>query len=171
MDADDEIIVNLIVISKTLINTKLYTSGIYLNLEQPSYVPESIRRWVRQDSRDETIKKVDRIVTRAVEYTLRNDSKTCLFKTHLMGAKTGLLNLRETYSNCIQTVARLDTIVNKIVSVEEPATHTTQHKMTFTNDNNTQANKSELETEELDERHDDIKSKSKSKSKGDSFHK
>ena len=120
MDADDEIIVNLIVISKTQINTKLYTSGIYLNLEQPSYVPESIRRWIRQDSRDETIKKVDRIVTRAVEYTLRDDSKTGIFKSHLLGAKTGLLNLRETYSNCIQTVARLDTIVNKISAIEEP---------------------------------------------------
>ena len=120
MDADDEIIVNLIVISKTLINTKLYTSGIYLNLEQPSYVPESIRRWVRQDSRDETIKKVDRIVTRAIEYTLRDDTKTDLFRSHLMSAKTGLLNLRETYSNCIQTVARLDTIVSKISSIEEP---------------------------------------------------
>ena len=57
MNADDELIVNLIVISKVQVNTKLYTSGIYLNLEQPSYVPESVRRWMRQDSRDETIKR------------------------------------------------------------------------------------------------------------------
>lgn len=120
MDADDEIIVNLIVISKTQINTKLYTSGIYLNLEQPSYIPEGIRRWIRKDSRDETIKKVDRIITRAIDQSLRNDTKTRYFNDHLLAAKKGLLNLRETYSNCIQTVARLDTIVNKISFLEEP---------------------------------------------------
>jgi hypothetical protein len=62
MNADDELIVNLIVISKVQINTKLYTSGIYLNLEQPSYIPESVRRWIRHDSRDETIKKINPIM-------------------------------------------------------------------------------------------------------------
>jgi (p)ppGpp synthase/HD superfamily hydrolase len=119
MDVDDEIIVNLIVISKTQINTKLYTSGIYLNLEQPSYIPEGIRRWVRKDSRDETIKKVDRVITRAIDQSMRDDKKSRYFNEHLLAAKTGLLNLRETYSNCIQTVARLDTIVNKMSFIEE----------------------------------------------------
>jgi len=150
MDADDEIIVNLIVIGKTQINTKLYTSGIYLNLEQPSYVPESIRRWIRQDSRDETIKKVDRIVTRAVEYTLRDDSKTGLFKTHLIGAKTGLLNLRDTYSNCIQTVARLDTIINKISAIEDPVIYTMHKKTTHDVDINNTPDNSIIDNEEID---------------------
>jgi len=118
MNADDELIVNLIVISKVQINTKLYTSGIYLNLEQPSYIPESVRRWIRHDSRDETIKKINRIVTRALD-EYRRDPVVCkLYKEYLFDAKKGLLNLRETYSNCIQTVARIDTLISKISSID-----------------------------------------------------
>lgn len=118
MNADDELVVNLIVISKVQINTKLYTSGIYLNLEQPSYIPESVRRWIRQDSRDETIKKINRIVMRALEELKRDPEKNNSYVFHLLEAKKGLLNLRETYSNCIQTVARIDTLISKISSIE-----------------------------------------------------
>lgn len=120
MNADDELVVNLIVISKVQINTKLYTSGIYLNLEQPSYIPESLRRWIRQDSRDETIKKINRIVTRSLEEYQRDTKMYSTYKSHLLDAKKGLLNLRETYSNCIQTVARIDTLISKISSIDPP---------------------------------------------------
>jgi len=118
MNADDELIVNLIVISKVQINTKLYTSGIYLNLEQPSYVPESVRRWIRKDSRDETIKKINRIVIRSLDELKRDPIDNTGYRNHLLEAKKGLLNLRETYSNCIQTVARVDTLISKITSIE-----------------------------------------------------
>lgn len=118
MNADDELIVNLIVISKVQINTKLYTSGIYLNLEKPSYIPESIRRWIRQDGRDETIKKMNRIIYRSLDEYKRDTDKNKIYKHHLLEAKKGLLNLRETYSNCIQTVARIDTLISKIETIE-----------------------------------------------------
>jgi len=120
MNADDELIVNLIVMSKVQINTKLYTSGIYLNLEQPSYIPESVRRWLRQDSRDETIKKINRIIIRSLDEYARDTTKNAIYKYHLLEAKKGLLNLRETYSNCIQTVARIDTLITKIETIETP---------------------------------------------------
>lgn len=138
MNADDELVVNLIVISKVQINTKLYTSGIYLNLEQSSYVPESIRRWVRKDSRDETIKKINRIVTRALEELKRDHVNNKGYKSHLLEAKKGLLNLRETYSNCIQTVARIDTIISKIHTIEPNEPTIPQE-----NDNNTTFNDDE----------------------------
>jgi len=132
MNADDELIVNLIVISKVQVNTKLYTSGIYLNLEQPSYVPESVRRWMRQDSRDETIKKINRIVMRALEELRRDDINNNSYKYHLLEAKKGLLNLRETYSNCIQTVARIDTLISKISTIEPTDnTITEDNRVTF----------------------------------------
>ena len=144
MNADDELVVNLIVISKVQINTKLYTSGIYLNLEQPSYIPESVRRWIRQDSRDETIKKINRIVMRALEELKRDPDKNDAYVFHLLEAKKGLLNLRETYSNCIQTVARIDTLISKISSIEpeietkgitiEPATGNLGEKTADTSD-------------------------------------
>lgn len=89
-------------------NTKLYTKGSYLNVEQPMFIPESLRRWYRQDSRDEAIKRIDRTISKAIAY---NDLP---MKEYLKGAKTGITNMKETYSNCVQTVARLDTILDKI---------------------------------------------------------
>ncbi len=104
----DEVIVNLKVISNITVNSKLYTKGSLLNLEQPSVVPESLRRWYRQDSRDDSIKKIDRVITKAFTYKKDTISK------HLTDAKIGILNMKDTYSSCVQTSARLDTIIDKI---------------------------------------------------------
>jgi len=107
----DEVVVNLKVISAISVNGKLYTKGAYLNIEQHNFIPESLRRWYRQDSRDESIKRIDRTITKAVSY-LQKENKT--MNQYLKEAKTGILNMKETYSTCIQTVARLDTIIDKI---------------------------------------------------------
>lgn len=107
----DEVVVNLKVIAAIAVNTKLYTKGAYLNIEQHMFIPESLRRWYRQDSRDESIKRIDRTITKAISY-LQKEKNT--MSQYLKEAKTGILNMKETYSTCIQTVARLDTIIDKI---------------------------------------------------------
>lgn len=104
----DEVIVNLKVIASITVNSKLYTKGSLLNLEQYSVVPESLRRWYRQDSRDDAIKKIDRVITKAFTYKKETISK------YLTDAKTGVLNMKDTYSSCVQTSARLDTIIDKV---------------------------------------------------------
>ena len=106
----DEVVVNLKVIASITVNTKLYTKGAYLNIEQHSIVPESVRRWYRQDSRDESIKRIDRTITKAIAYLSREKA----MQQYLKDAKIGILNMKETYSICVQTVARLDTILDKI---------------------------------------------------------
>jgi hypothetical protein len=106
----DEVVVNLKVIASITVNTKLYTKGAYLNIEQHSIVPESVRRWYRQDSRDESIKRIDRTITKAIAYL----AKERVMHQYLKEAKIGILNMKETYSTCIQTMARLDTILDKI---------------------------------------------------------
>ena len=108
----DEVVVNLKVIASITINSKLYTKGSLLNLEQPSVVPESLRRWYRQDSRDDAIKKIERIVCKSFTYL----PKEKLVVKYLTDAKSGILNMKETYSGCVQTGARLDAILDKIES-------------------------------------------------------
>ena len=106
----DEVVVNLKVIASISVNSRLYTKGSLLNIEQASIIPEGIRRWYRQDNRDEAIKKIDRTITKSMNYT----------KTHpqvlqyLNEAKVGILNMKDTYSLCVQTTARLETIIAKI---------------------------------------------------------
>ena len=113
MDVEyDEVVVNLKVLASVSVNSKLYTRGSLLNIEQTSIIPEGIRRWYRRDNRDESIKKIDRTITKSMLYA----KKYPQVLQYLKESKTGLLNMKETYSLCIQTVARLDTIIAKIDS-------------------------------------------------------
>ena len=105
----DEVVINLKVIASITVNSRLYTKGALLNLEQVSYIPLSVRRWYRQDSRDDAIKKIDRVITKAISFT-----KTSAVIKYLKDAVAGILNMKDTYSACIQTSARLDTILDKI---------------------------------------------------------
>lgn len=107
----DEVVINLKVISSITINSRLYTKGALLNLEQESYIPLSLRRWYRQDSRDEAIKKIDRVISKSITFT-----KNATIIKYLNDAKIGILNMKDTYSTCVQTSARLDTILDKITS-------------------------------------------------------
>jgi len=109
----DEVVVNLKVIASIVVNSKLYTKGAYLNIEQPMIIPESVRRWYRQDSRDEAIKRIDRTITKATTYVEKEKSMVQYIKE----AKIGITNMKETYSSCIQTAARLDTILDKIQNI------------------------------------------------------
>lgn len=112
----DEVVVNLKVLASVSVNSKLYTRGSLLNIEQSSIIPEGIRRWYRNDNRDESLKKIDRIITKSMLYT-KNYPQVLQY---LKESKIGLLNMKDTYSLCIQTVARLDTIIAKIdVCVKE----------------------------------------------------
>jgi len=111
----DEVVVNLKVIGSIVVNTKLYTKGTFLNIEQPMMIPESFRRWYRQDSRDDAIKRIDRTISKASSYV--ESEKDKLMLQYLKEARTGITNMKETYSTCVQTVARLDTILDKIKTI------------------------------------------------------
>lgn len=110
----DEVVVNLKVIASICVNVKLYTKGSYLNIEQPMFIPESVRRWYRQDNRDEAIKRIDRTIARSIAYLEKDKEKERAISQYLDDAKKGIVNMKDTYSNCVQTVARLDTILDKI---------------------------------------------------------
>ena len=112
----EEIIVNLKLLEKLDKNQKLVTRGSYLNIESRSVVPEFIRRWNRQDSRHETIKKISSVVNFAIGYIQNSSNPEHVFniKEYLEKSKVGISNLKETYATCNQTCARLDVILDKI---------------------------------------------------------
>ena len=83
-----------------------------MNIESPSLIPECIRRWRRQDSRETSIKKINEIVNTAM-MVLDDEG----IKENLQNSIKGIVNLKETYSSCSQTCARLDTIIDKINAI------------------------------------------------------
>jgi|UniRef100_A0A6C0HXP4 hypothetical protein len=110
MDAE-EVIINLKLLSQVEKGQKLITRDAYLNIEGPYlFVPEFVRRWRRQDSRHETVKCINRVVNDAIALLKKDPA----MKLYIRQAKSGIMNLKETYSMCHQTCARLDMILDKI---------------------------------------------------------
>ena len=113
IDIYEEVVVNMIVIAAITVNSKISTKGTYLNLESAGYIPEGVRRWYRQDNRDEAIKKIDRIIGLSFPFLEKIETKHQM-KQYITNARVGILNLKETYSTCIQTAARINAIIDKI---------------------------------------------------------
>ena len=109
----DEVLINLKVLESLEINKKLVTRDTYLNVETNKIIPVGIRRWWRQDDRNETLRKIDDVIEKALR--LRDEQhKSEVIDPYLINSIKGLRNLKQTYSLCVQTCARLDTIINKI---------------------------------------------------------
>lgn len=106
----DNITINLNVLSNLEQNKKIITKESYLNVEKQNYIPESIKRTWRGDSRNETVKKIELVINKAIDLKEKNPQLDEL----LENSKKGILNLKETYSECTQTKARLDAILLKI---------------------------------------------------------
>ena len=106
----DNITINLNVLSKLEQNKKIITKESYLNVEKQNYIPEAIKRTWRGDSRNETVKKIELIINKAIDLKEENPQLDELLEK----SKKGILNLKETYSDCTQTKARLDAILQKI---------------------------------------------------------
>ena len=84
----DDLIVNLKVLSGLEQNKKLITKETFLNVEQYTFgLPEFVKRWHRGDSRDETIKKIDNIITKSIDFLPNNPN----LSKFIEDAKKGIL--------------------------------------------------------------------------------
>lgn len=119
----EEIVINLKLLATVDKNQKLITRDSYLNIESRSLVPEFIRRWNRQDNRNETIKKINNVVNSAIKHIHANNDDVYNVKEYLKNAMSGVSNLKETYSTCSQTCARLDVILDKMCKSLEGYEH------------------------------------------------
>ena len=108
----DELIVNLKVIGMVDKHQKLVTKDTYLNLEQMSLIPECVRRWRRGDTRHTAIHKIAQTIDAAL--ALERTDAMCKY---LQQCVKGINNLKDTYSDCPQTCARLDAINDRIISI------------------------------------------------------
>ena len=70
-----ELVINLKVIASLGVNQKLITKEIILNVEPLSIFPEFARRWLRQDNREETIRKITYIVDESIKYAQQQHEK------------------------------------------------------------------------------------------------
>ena len=118
-------------------NQKLVSRGPYINIEIESIIPEALRRWHRQDNRNETLKKINVIVNSAIKFIedieikieerrrkqndhfdIESDDPLFINRVNMLDcldkSLPGIFNLKETYATCTQTCARIDIILKKI---------------------------------------------------------
>jgi hypothetical protein len=114
MDAD-EVVVNLKVLGKVGKQQKIVTRDAYFNIEIKSIVPECLRRWKRGDDRNISLVKINQLVKAA--FKLLPDRPE--IKNYMIGAIHGLENLKETYSTCSQTCARLDAVIDRLRTIDD----------------------------------------------------
>jgi len=108
----EEIIINLKIIKQLEKGQKLSTRDAYLNIETSYlFIPECVRRWRRQDNRNDSIKMINRIINESLK------DRDAQMDEYIIQAKQGISNLKDTYSACSQTCARFDTILDKIKHV------------------------------------------------------
>ena len=112
----EEIIVNLNVIRQIKKGQRLSTRGAYLDIETPYLVPECIRRWRRQETRNDMINSLNKVINSAIHLN-RTDSSIL---PYIEKAVPGIDNLKQTYSMCHQTCARIDMILDKIAKILPP---------------------------------------------------
>lgn len=109
MDAD-EVVVNLKVLGKVGKQQKIVTRDAYFNIEVKSIVPECVRRWKRGDDRNTTMVKINQLVKAAFKMLPDHPE----IKSYMVDSVQGLENLKDTYSNCSQTCARLDAVIDRL---------------------------------------------------------
>lgn len=105
---DNALIINLKVIAAIQPNDKINTSDNYLNIENNTIVPVSIKRWWRSDDRNESLNRIDLIISEALT------KNTPLIESNIKDSMVGLTNFKKTYSKCTQSIARINTIIEKI---------------------------------------------------------
>lgn len=142
----EEIIINLKVLEKLDKNQKLITRQSYLNIESQTILPEFFRRWSRQDNRNETIKKINEIVNNAI--TFLNDKNITERQNYdliyyLENSLCGVCNLKQTYSTCSQTCARLDLLTDKIKNILKLYNHDKEKNNEEILDNNIKNNQND----------------------------
>ena len=101
----EEIYVNLKVLQGLDKNQKLVSRGAFLNVEPMSIIPEFLRRWHRQDNRNECLKKITLVVNSAIEYILRlnGTSITPLNSMHWKGDQN-LLDIEKSNQQPVQNI-------------------------------------------------------------------
>tara|TARA_B100001758_G_C18414538_1_gene618454 strand:- start:104 stop:475 length:372 start_codon:yes stop_codon:yes gene_type:complete len=105
---ENDIIINLKVISSIKPNNRLNTSDNYLNIETDTIIPHAIKRWLRKDDRNESINRIEQVINEGLNI------QSQVVELNIKNSITGLENFKKTYSKCVTTIARINTIIEKV---------------------------------------------------------
>jgi hypothetical protein len=112
------LLINLRIISAILPHQKLNAKRDLLSVEPPSWLPESLYRWFRGDTREICLRRLEEIISEAivsVECAGRlNDRKMQnKFLSHINRTIPGFHNIKQTYAYDATTVAKIELFIEQ----------------------------------------------------------
>ena len=118
----DDVFVNLRLISKIEVGNKLVKTDKYINIDTSYF--QSITRWFRGANRNDTVKFMSLIFSKAFELTNKlledksEDSIQTLLRlnSELKNSLTGLVNLKQSYANDKLVQSEIDVMMDDIQS-------------------------------------------------------
>lgn len=96
-------VTNLIIISKIKKGERLMTRNEFFNIDTRSF--QFFFRWKESENRSSLLQRLEDTINMGIDYTLWQHFQQCV---------VGLENLQATYSMDIQTISRLQVIIDKI---------------------------------------------------------
>ena len=121
----EDILVNLILISKIEIGNKLYQNGKYINIDTSYF--QFISRWLSGNTRSNNIVFINIVLNKAFEFTeklikdntLENLHSLSRLNNDLKNSINGLTNLKQTYSYDKLIQSEIDVIIENIRTKSE----------------------------------------------------
>ena len=121
----EDILVNLILISKIEIGNKLYQNGKYINIDTSYF--QFISRWISGNTRSNNIIFINIVLNKAFEFTeklikdntLENLHSLSRLNNDLKNSINGLTNLKQTYSYDKLIQSEIDVIIENIRTKSE----------------------------------------------------
>ena len=111
----ERVLLNLKVVGMVRQHERLSTRGNQLDVDRPSFW-QGVRRWLRGDGRRLNMDVLNEVFTSAFLYldTCTDHPRRLRVANELLRACVGLSNLQTTYEADIETVARLQLLVDQV---------------------------------------------------------
>jgi hypothetical protein len=121
MDHVDRLFINLKVVASILPTQKLNTKGgENLVIETGYWMSPSFGRWLRDDGRLNTVKRLGEVIGEAARLHHDSDSESLRARllAQLEATALGLKNLRQTYEGDPTIAAHFDVLLDKLAAIK-----------------------------------------------------
>ena len=123
MDHVDRLFVNLKIVASVQPYQKINTKGgDHILIEAGYWVSPCFTRWLRDDNRLNTVKRVNEVLEEAERLLLTEGSdqeQSLRVKRQLVQTRSGLVNLRQTYEADPTILAHFDVMLDKLDALTE----------------------------------------------------
>jgi hypothetical protein len=126
MNTFETTLINLRVLSSLESHNRLDTTESLFKIHQAAnWIPVWMKRWWASQNRQTDISRIQTLYQKAIEFLKEPDeARATRMSQYVNDSKTGLQNLKTTYTNDKTMLALIDVILDSVGMVNSAASHT-----------------------------------------------